>query len=95
MLSKDINRAVLQAPPITTDGCPRVSGAGAIDVTGYAGIKFDTDGEGLNVNEGSTSDASNYHKMGPSEAFGLGDGVTHVYVSGACGYLLIQGPPVE
>ena len=80
--------AAIQAMPITTDGCPRLSAAGAIDVTNKTLIKFDGDADGLHMNEGTTKDTTNYHTLSSGEPYTFDEGVTSIYVDGAVGYLL-------
>jgi len=76
----------IQCMPITTT--PRLGAAGSIDVSDAKVIKFDADCDGLQMNPGTTADASDYHVLSASEAYAIGDGVTNIYVNGSCGYIL-------
>jgi len=78
----------IQVPVLPNDDFARLSSAGAIDVTGKTYIAFDADSDGLKINKGSSSDGTNYQTMPACAVYGIGDGLTSVYVSAAVGYLL-------
>ena len=78
----------IQCPFLPNDDFPRLSAAGPITVTGYSLICFDADSDGLKINKGTTSDASNYQTMPACASYALAGGLTSVYVSGAVGYLI-------
>ena len=88
-LQKDQNLGVYNAPTIGASNLKRLSAAGAIDVTGAGLVKFDADADGLYLNYGSSSDTATRQKMLPGEAFTLEEGATSIYLSGACGYVLM------
>lgn len=78
----------IQCPTLANIDYPRLAAAGAIAVTGYSLITFDADSDGLQINNGTTVDATNYHKLPACAAYAIGDGVTSVYVNGAVGYFI-------
>jgi len=77
-------------PPIMPSGIARLAAAGAIDVSGAAYIVFDKDCDGLTMNEGTAADATNYLTLVPGAGFTIHKDVTSIYVSGACGYILVD-----
>ena len=87
-LKKDKLGAVIQCPQLPNDDFSRLSGAGAIDVTDYSLICFDADSDSLQINKGSSADASNYLTMPANACYGIDDDLTSVYVNGAVGYIL-------
>ena len=86
VLTRSERGSSIQCMPITT--LPRLSAAGSIDVSDATVIKFDADCDGLELSIGTSASATNYHTLSASEAYTIGNGVTDLYVSGACGYEL-------
>ena len=74
--------------PSITGSIPRLSAAGSIDVTNARSISFDADADGLQLNYGSSADASNFWTLSAGDSFAFGDTVAAIYVNGACGYTL-------
>jgi hypothetical protein len=78
----------IQCPVLPNDDFDRLGSAGSIDTTGKSYISFDADSDGLKINKGSSLDSSNYFTMGPGYTYGIGTGLTSVYVNGSVGYIL-------
>ena len=75
----------IQAMPITDDFPLRTGGAAAIDCTGYTLLWVDG---AVQLNVGTTIDATNYINTISGEAFTVAD-IDSVYVNADVGYLLV------